>query len=75
MKHTLLSFVFVLTFSFSAFAGECISGDCANGYGTVIFEDGNKYVGEGKNYKRHGQGTFTWAIGDQYVGEFINDLM
>ena len=29
-----------------------------------------KYVGEYKDNKRHGQGTYTWAEGDKYVGEF-----
>ncbi|MBI78471.1 MAG: hypothetical protein CMM53_11960 [Rhodospirillaceae bacterium] len=43
-------------------------------FGTFTFADGTKYVGEFKNDKYHGQGTFTfgpkskWA-GDKYVGE------
>jgi len=39
---------------------ECIKGDCYNGQGTETFENGYKYVGEFKNGKRHGQGTYTW---------------
>ena len=70
MKHILLSLVLVLTFSFSAFADKCVSGDCVNGYGTYVFEDGNKYVGESKNNLSHGQGTWTFANGDQYVGGY-----
>ena len=60
MKHILLSLVLVLTFSFSAFADECVSGDCVNGYGTYIWTmeiAGDKYVGECKNNMMHGQGT------------------
>ena len=38
MKHILLSFVLVLTFSFSAFADKCVSGDCVNGYGTYVWD-------------------------------------
>ena len=34
------------------------------------FPDGSKYVGEVKNGKRHGQGTYTWADGGKYVGEY-----
>ena len=53
---------------------ECIKGDCNNGYGTPMWTDGTKYVGEHKNGKRHGQGTHTWAsdmfLGDKYVGEW-----
>ena len=29
-----------------------------------------KYVGEYKNNKKHGQGTYTFASGDKYVGEW-----
>ena len=56
---------------------ECIEGDCVNGYGTYSCADGDKYVGEWKSNKHHGQGTFTWAsgefAGDKYVGKFKDD--
>jgi len=42
-------------------------------YGKTIshtFASGNKYVGEVKNGKQHGQGTFTWADGRKFVGEW-----
>ena len=38
----------------------CIEGDCYNGQGTEAFKNGYKYVGEFKDGKRHGQGTYTW---------------
>ena len=38
----------------------CIEGDCYNGQGTEAFPNGYKYVGEFKNGKRHGQGTYSW---------------
>ena len=54
--------------------GKCISGDCENGYGTFIFDDGTKYVGEFKDGKRHGQGTCTYGKGklegSKYIGEW-----
>ena len=34
-----------------------------------------KYVGEFKEGKRNGQGTFTWPSGTKYVGEFKNGKM
>ena len=37
--------------------------------------DGDKYVGEYKDDKRHGQGTYTYANGDKYVGEYKDDKM
>lgn len=39
------------------FAGECINGNCVNGYGTKIWPNGGKYTGEWKNGLPHGQGT------------------
>jgi len=46
----------------------------SNCFGTYTFPSGNKYVGEYKNDKRNGQGTFTFPkSGNKYVGEFKND--
>ena len=33
----------------------------------------NRYVGEYKDGKKHGYGTYTWADGSQYVGEYKDD--
>ncbi|MEC9381650.1 MAG: hypothetical protein VX984_01025 [Thermodesulfobacteriota bacterium] len=38
----------------------------------MIFSSGDRYVGEGKNGKRHGQGTYTWADGDKIEGIWKN---
>jgi S1-C subfamily serine protease len=44
-----------------------------NCYGTYTWADGSKYVGEWKDGKQHGQGTYTFGKGknegDKYVGE------
>ena len=37
---------------------------------TYIFPNGDKYVGEYMDEKRHGKGTFTSTKGDKYVGDF-----
>jgi|ETNmetMinimDraft_11_1059920.scaffolds.fasta_scaffold86435_1 hypothetical protein len=42
---------------------------------SYTFENGNKYVGEWKKGKLHGQGTHIWANGNKYVGEYKNDKM
>ena len=42
-------------------------GNC---FGTYTSANGNKYVGEWKDDKFHGQGTETWPDGTKYVGEF-----
>ena len=49
------------------------SGYLNNCFGTYTFANGNKYVGEVKDNKKHGQGTFTWADGKKYFGEFKNN--
>ena len=41
-----------------------------NCFGTLTLNNGDKYVGEWKDGKRHGQGTYTFANGDKYVGEY-----
>ena len=44
---------------------------------TRIYPNGDKYVGEFKDYQRHGKGTLTWGRGpwegNKYVGEFKHD--
>ena len=45
-----------------------------NCFGTYVWDNGDKYVGEFGNDQLNGQGTFTWGpnsewAGDKYVGE------
>ena len=39
------------------------SQEWSNCFGTYIWEDGAQYVGEFKDGKKHGKGTYTWADG------------
>ena len=48
------------------------TGKGTHTYGEEEWE-GEKYVGEYKDGKRNGQGTYTWTSGDKYVGEFKDD--
>ena len=51
-----------------------MEGGKAHGYGTLTYEDGEKYVGEWKNDNKHGQGTYTKANGTiAHSGEWVND--
>ena len=43
-------------------------------FGTYTFAEGDKYVGEWKDNKRHGQGTYTFPDGKQNIGYFLNDV-
>ena len=40
---------------------------------SYTWANGDKYVGEWRDGKYHGQGTFTWASGAKYVGGFKDD--
>jgi hypothetical protein len=47
-----------------------------NCHGSYHKSDGEKFVGEWKDGKKHGQGTLTFAkSGNKYVGEFRNTKM
>jgi len=40
---------------------------------SITYSNGSKYVGEFKNGKKDGQGTYTMPRGNKYVGEFKDD--
>ena len=44
----------------------------ANGKGSIVFANGDYYVGELKDSKKHGEGTHTFADGGKYVGQWEN---
>ena len=49
----------------------CIEGDCANGRGTYIYQDGvAKYVGTFRNGRPHGKGACYFSNGERYSGEW-----
>lgn len=59
--------------SFKAETGHIYDGIFKNGdmpNGISMYPGGAKYVGEFKNYKPHGYGTFIWKNKDKYVGEW-----
>ena len=71
-----LSFIFFILFAGNSIASalpNCPSDASAryhNCFGTYTYAGGDKYVGEFKDDKYHGQGTYTYASGDKYVGEY-----
>ena len=48
----------------------CTSGDCENGKGTYIWENGDRYSGAFKDGERNGKGTYTDQHGNFYIGEW-----
>lgn len=52
-----------------------VPGDCKNGTGTLIYFNNSKYIGEFKDAKRHGTGTFYDKSGKiVYKGDWNNNL-
>lgn len=51
----------------------CLKGDCVDGYGVYVYEEGNaKYKGYFKNEMPHGYGTCEYSNGELYDGEWSN---
>ncbi len=50
----------------------CISGNCNDGYGVFVFDNGDRYEGSFKNNNQNGFGTYTWASGNTYAGNWID---
>ena len=77
MKKIIFSFfLFTSTNAYTLPACPDISEVWNNCYGTYYFSGknlGDKYTGEWKNDKRHGQGTYTHADGAKYVGNFKDE--
>jgi len=75
MKKRVLFFSFLLLvclLPINIFAEECIKGDCKNGLGTFVTDNGNKYIGEFKDGVLNGQATIIYSNGEKYVGECKN---
>ncbi|MDA9749068.1 hypothetical protein N9U75_02840 [Pelagibacteraceae bacterium] len=66
----------------------CIEGECKNGLGTYVWEDGTTYEGEWRNGEMYrdgigciagncenGYGTVVWDDGDKYIGKFKNGAL
>ena len=52
--------------------GKCVTGDCTEGRGVMMYADGSQYVGQWQNGRPNGQGVYTMPDGSEYVGEFKN---
>lgn len=50
----------------------CVSGDCENGWGVYIYEDGSLHAGYWKNGLQHYFGAKFWSSGDFYFGIYNN---
>ncbi len=39
----------------------------------MTYLSGNRYEGNYKNDKKHGNGIYEWADGRKYIGEYVED--
>ncbi len=46
-----------------------------NGEGTLIYANGDKYIGNFVSSKKSGYGVYTWASGDSFSGSWLEDRM
>lgn len=53
-------------------SAQCVSGDCQNGFGGIIYPNGDKYIGEFKDGLRDGIGVLAYSKGamQTYEGFF-----
>lgn len=57
----------------NGYNGEILHGR-RNGYGEMIYPNGDTYLGYWKDDKHEGTGSYTYFNGDKYVGNFNNNL-
>lgn len=70
MKFTPIALFIILSLSPLSALGNCLKGNCVDGQGTFITDDGDKYVGSFKNNKFEGVGQYYYVDGSTYKGMF-----
>ena len=80
MKITILTLVLMFTANI-VFAQVpltpstgCVSGNCVNGKGKMVYDNGNMYEGDFVTGEKDGQGTYTYKDGGYYTGAWKNNL-
>ncbi len=53
----------------------CVSGNCTNGYGTYVYDDGTTYVGEWANGLKNGKGITTLPDKSTFTGMHRNGYL
>ncbi|MEM6398234.1 MAG: caspase family protein [Bacteroidota bacterium] len=72
MNRLLFCLLFLFPATFLSAQGTCIKGNCQNGYGTYLFADGAKYIGDFKRGKLHGRGILYYTDSTKYMGNWID---
>ncbi|MBK7478015.1 MAG: caspase family protein [Haliscomenobacter sp.] len=72
MQNLTLTLVLLLAFKL-ALNAQCISGNCLQGTGVMLYPSGARYVGEFRNGTRDGWGVCYFSDGSNYQGNWSND--
>ena len=72
MKKLIFFFLILVSYQNPLFA-KCVKGDCKNGTGTFIIDEGTKYVGNFKDGNAHGKGKLIGKKGVLYAGDFFKN--
>lgn len=51
----------------------CIEGNCVNGVGKYVYDNGDVYTGSFKNDVRDGSGNFLYSDGEKFNGTYVED--
>jgi hypothetical protein len=51
-------------------SAQCVSGNCYDGHGRFVWENGNEYDGNWKEGKQDGNGNFKFENDDTYKGHY-----
>ena len=72
MKKTVFMIfcLFLFPFSPTSLYGECLKGDCKDGFGVLALREGYKYAGEFKDGRFDGYGTLAHYNGGKYEGRW-----
>jgi len=55
-------------------SNNCVSGNCVNGFGKMVYTNGDIYEGGFVNGKKEGLGSHTFKNGQVYLGQFYDNL-
>ncbi|MEY2949156.1 MAG: hypothetical protein RLZZ248_357, partial [Bacteroidota bacterium] len=72
MKKRSIILVFTGLLMATMLNGQCLSGDCQNGYGVLVRPDFYRYAGEFSGGQITGLGKGYFQDGSQYEGDWLN---
>lgn len=70
MKKNIAILLILLPFFTATATAQCVSGNCQDGQGVFLFEDGTRYVGDFKSGEINGYGVAVYPDSSKYLGEW-----